>query len=102
MIFCNVLTPLAVCMRMTVYCIEKIESAHDVIMLQNDLCLLEQWEKHVTFWCVVVKVSIFQMGQYTISILNIIDTLAIGRDLPGYTLQDTCIPSHKYIQNTGS
>ena len=24
---------------------QKIESVHDVIMLQNDLCLLEQWEK---------------------------------------------------------
>ena len=40
------LTPLAVCTRMD-DCIpyRKIESAHDVIMLQNDLCLLEQWEK---------------------------------------------------------
>ena len=79
------LTPLATCMRMTVYCIkklsqhmmssccksktwvstwchhvanQKIESAHDVIMLQNDLCLLMQTMGEV--WnCLLMLISVW-------------------------------------------
>ena len=47
---------------------QKIESVHDVIMLQNDLCLLEQWEKKWKMSSSVDKCIILSVTQKGIPI----------------------------------